>query len=208
MTIWQKVGWVIGICVALYVSLASLLAGAGQLPLTGWRHGRKQANIVFVMSDDQDMHMDSLSYMPLLKKHIIDEGTFFQRHYCTVALCCPSRASLLTGKAAHNTNVTDINPPYGRFEPRISDIAVVFRTQRVQVDILSSSARVSMKRTSPFGFKLLATTHTTLGSSSTRKLSLTMIRHMLLVGLTRTSCSTHTRTATSTPPSREIKVVL
>ncbi|KAF2169704.1 hypothetical protein M409DRAFT_64747 [Zasmidium cellare ATCC 36951] len=76
--------------------------------------------MVFVLTDDQDLHMDSLSYMPLLKKHIADEGLSFTRHYCTVALCCPSRVSLWTGKAAHNTNVTDVNPPYGGYPKFIS----------------------------------------------------------------------------------------
>lgn len=70
-------------------------------------------NIVFFLTDDQDLHMDSLAYMPYLKKHITDHGLSFQSHYCTVALCCPSRASMWTGKAAHNTNITDLNPPYG-----------------------------------------------------------------------------------------------
>ncbi|KAK8212924.1 hypothetical protein M8818_003089 [Zalaria obscura] len=72
-------------------------------------------NIVFILTDDQDLHMNSLAHMPHLKKHLLDEGTFFQRHYCTVALCCPSRVNLWTGKAAHNTNVTDVNPPYGGY---------------------------------------------------------------------------------------------
>ena len=75
--------------------------------------GSKRPNVVFILSDDQDLHMSSLDYMPHLKKHLLDEGTFFERHYCTIALCCPSRVSLWTGKAAHNTNVTDVNPPYG-----------------------------------------------------------------------------------------------
>ena len=74
---------------------------------------RNRPNVVFILTDDQDLHMSSLDYMPYLKKHLLDEGTFFQRHYCTIALCCPSRVSLWTGKAAHNTNVTDVNPPYG-----------------------------------------------------------------------------------------------
>ncbi|EME40308.1 hypothetical protein DOTSEDRAFT_66113 [Dothistroma septosporum NZE10] len=76
--------------------------------------------MVFILTDDQDLHMDSLSYMPFLKKHLVDEGTSFSRHYCTVALCCPSRVSLWTGKAAHNTNVTDVNPPYGGYPKFIS----------------------------------------------------------------------------------------
>jgi N-acetylglucosamine-6-sulfatase len=73
----------------------------------------ERPNIVFILSDDQDMQMNSLSYMPHLQKHLVAQGTTFQRHYCTIALCCPSRVSLWTGRAAHNTNVTDVNPPYG-----------------------------------------------------------------------------------------------
>lgn len=65
------------------------------------------------MSDDQDLQLDSLSYMPLVDKHLRKEGTFLKNHFVTTALCCPSRVSLWTGKQAHNTNVTDVNPPYG-----------------------------------------------------------------------------------------------
>ena len=73
-----------------------------------------QPNIVFIITDDQDLHMGSLDYMPFVKKHLLDQGTFYKRHFCTIALCCPSRVSLWTGKAAHNTNVTDVKPPYGK----------------------------------------------------------------------------------------------
>ena len=86
----------------------------GQIPLDGQLDIAKKPNVVFILTDDQDLHMDSLSYMPFLQKHLLEQGTFYQRHFCTIALCCPSRVSLLTGKAAHNTNVTDVNPPYGR----------------------------------------------------------------------------------------------
>lgn len=67
--------------------------------------------------------MNSVEYMPLLQviappersfitgltsvcfqKHIIEQGTKFAKHFCTVAICCPSRANLWTGHAAHNTN--------------------------------------------------------------------------------------------------------
>ncbi|KAK1075088.1 hypothetical protein LTR74_000493 [Friedmanniomyces endolithicus] len=91
----------------------SWAASDAQQPLVA-STGRKP-NIVFILSDDQDLHMDSLSYMPFLKQHLTDHGTTFNRHYCTNALCCPSRVSLWTGKAAHNTNVTDVNPPYGGY---------------------------------------------------------------------------------------------
>ncbi|KAK7038192.1 arylsulfatase [Favolaschia claudopus] len=77
-------------------------------------------NIVFIMSDDQDYEMDSLDYMPLLRKYISDEGTSFARHYATTAQCCPSRTSLWTGKTAHNTNVTDVVAPHGAWVKFVS----------------------------------------------------------------------------------------
>lgn len=88
---------------------ASWAATEQQQPLTTG----KKPNIVFILSDDQDLHMDSLSYMPHLQKLLVERGTSFKRHYCVNALCCPSRVNLWTGKAPHNTNVTDVNPPYG-----------------------------------------------------------------------------------------------
>lgn len=79
-----------------------------------------QPNIVFILTDDQDLHLNSLDYVPLIQKHLLAEGTFYKRHFCTIALCCPSRVSLWTGKAAHNTNVTDVNPPYGGYPKFVS----------------------------------------------------------------------------------------
>ncbi|KAH6659994.1 arylsulfatase precursor [Truncatella angustata] len=78
-------------------------------------------NFVFIMTDDQDLHLSSLDYMPLVNRHIASEGTTFNKHYCTVSLCCPSRVSLLTGKAAHNTNVTDVSLPYGGYQQFINN---------------------------------------------------------------------------------------
>jgi len=90
---------------------------------TGWdwgsRGGRsssqspKRPNIVFILTDDQDLHMNSLEYMPHTRKLIADQGTTFSNHFCTNALCCPSRVTIWTGLSPHNTNVTDVNPPHG-----------------------------------------------------------------------------------------------
>lgn len=85
-----------------------------QAPFSPSQSPQSQPNIVFFLTDDQDVHLDSLAYQPAVHRHLINEGLTFRRHFCTVALCCPSRVNLWTGKAAHNTNVTDINPPYGR----------------------------------------------------------------------------------------------
>lgn len=76
---------------------------------------KKRPNFIFILTDDQDLYLDSLDYTPLTLKHLKQKGTFFKNHFVTTALCCPSRVSLWTGRQAHNTNVTDVFPPYGGY---------------------------------------------------------------------------------------------
>lgn len=78
-----------------------------------WSKVDTPKNVVFILTDDQDSVLDSMSYMPLVQKYLAEEGTTFANHFTTTAICCPSRVSLWTGKQPHNTNVTDVNPPYG-----------------------------------------------------------------------------------------------
>lgn len=70
-------------------------------------------NIIMVLTDDQDVHMRSVEHMQYVQQHLVQKGTTFTKHYCTTAVCCPSRVNLFTGQLSHNTNVTDVNPPYG-----------------------------------------------------------------------------------------------
>lgn len=83
----------------------STLASANVNISTSLNSTQSKPNFVFIMTDDQDLHLSSLDHMPLVKKYLSDEGTTFNKHFCTVSLCCPSRVSLLTGRAAHNTSV-------------------------------------------------------------------------------------------------------
>ena len=103
-----------GFTVLLFILFAPL---RGHSVLT---EARKDArpNVIFILTDDQDLHMNSLDYLPYVKKHLTGQGTYFKKHYCTVAICCPSRVNLWTGRAAHNTNVTDVSMPYGGY-PKI-----------------------------------------------------------------------------------------
>lgn len=73
----------------------------------------KPPNIIFVITDDQDLQLDSVSYTPRIQHHVKEKGASFKNHFVTTSLCCPSRVSLWTGRQAHNTNVTDVHPPYG-----------------------------------------------------------------------------------------------
>ncbi|KAL7810082.1 alkaline-phosphatase-like protein [Trichoderma aethiopicum] len=94
----------------------TILASSWLLSAITWADAVPQRpNIVFILTDDQDNHMGSLDYMPSLQQHLIQQGTTFERHYCSTAICCPSRVTLWTGQLAHNTNVTNVNPPWGGY---------------------------------------------------------------------------------------------
>lgn len=67
------------------------------------RASAEKPNIVFIFTDDQDARLNSIDYMPNLQKHLVEQGTIHRNHYATIAVCCPSRVSLLRGQYAHNT---------------------------------------------------------------------------------------------------------
>lgn len=113
---------------AIAASLAAVSESSLSLPQAplnlglGSDNTAKQPNILFIISDDQDLALGSMEYMPRTVKHIKQKGTFFRNHFVTTALCCPSRVSLWTGRQAHNTNVTDVRPPYGMIVPRTVEV--------------------------------------------------------------------------------------
>ena len=60
-------------------------------------------NFLIILSDDQ--RFDTMDYMPRVKARIFAEGVAFSKAYITTPLCCPSRASILTGMYAHKHGV-------------------------------------------------------------------------------------------------------
>ncbi|KAF2772745.1 Arylsulphatase [Teratosphaeria nubilosa] len=111
------------------ISLLGLVSSASAAHKGQWQQveqlpkasNNKPKNIVFILSDDQDAVLNSTAYMPRLQKHLAEQGTQFVNHFTTTAICCPSRVSLWTGKHPHNTNVTDVAPPFGGYPKFISE---------------------------------------------------------------------------------------
>eukprot|EP00808_Paulinella_micropora_P017414 g74708.t1 len=65
---------------------------------------RGRPNIIFILTDDQDV--SSMEVMSNTNELLAAGGTTFSNAFAAVPVCCPSRASILTGQHAHNTKVT------------------------------------------------------------------------------------------------------
>jgi arylsulfatase A-like enzyme len=74
-------------------------------------------NIVVIMADDLSVGKLNVvlnqGWMPNLKRYIIDKGTTFTNSFVSESLCCPSRATFLTGQYPHNHGVLDNALPQG-----------------------------------------------------------------------------------------------
>ena len=73
-------------------------------------------NIVVFLTDDQ--RWDSLGVMPALQAELVRRGRLFADAMVPTSLCCPSRATILTGLYAHDTGVWGNHPPLGAW-PRV-----------------------------------------------------------------------------------------
>lgn len=61
-------------------------------------------NVLLIVTDDQQA--GTLYLMPAVRTWLVRQGSRFSRAFATTPLCCPSRASLLTGLMAHNHGIT------------------------------------------------------------------------------------------------------
>jgi arylsulfatase A-like enzyme len=68
-------------------------------------------NIIVIISDDQ--RWDTIDFMPTVKNKLAEQGIKFTNSFVTTPLCCPSRASFLTGQYVHNHGVLTNKPPEG-----------------------------------------------------------------------------------------------
>ena len=95
--------------------LSSVLAPTSGVEAKKQRGKPKQTrpNIVLVMTDDQTV--ESMRAMPIVERRLADAGVTFSNSFVSFPLCCPSRATLLTGQYPDNHGVRTNQPPGGGF---------------------------------------------------------------------------------------------
>ena len=91
-------------------AIVLLLVALGML-LPASASADDRPNFLHVLTDDQTI--DSLQHMANTQRLLGGRGTTFTNHHATQPLCCPSRASFLTGQYPHNHGVLDNLPPGG-----------------------------------------------------------------------------------------------
>lgn len=87
-----------GVAVALVLALLQSACGPAGAP-----NPSRRPNIVVILTDDQ--RRDEIEHMPTLMQRLAGEGLRFDNAFVTTPLCCPSRASVLTGLYAHNHGI-------------------------------------------------------------------------------------------------------
>ena len=65
----------------------------------------ERPNVLLIVTDDQPA--TTVRHMPKLQELVGERGVTFGRAYLTDPLCCPSRATILTGKYTHNHDITN-----------------------------------------------------------------------------------------------------
>lgn len=72
---------------------------------------KEKPNIVVIMTDDQALA--DVSKLPNVNRLLVDKGISFTNAVDSFPLCCPARATFITGQYAHNHKVIGNFYPYG-----------------------------------------------------------------------------------------------
>ena len=102
MSPWRPSSSRVGLLTALLL-LPALVAVFVELPTRSASADEPPPNIILILTDDQ--RVDTLRYMPIVRQTLGKHGVTFTNAYVSNPVCCPSRASILTGLYSHSTGV-------------------------------------------------------------------------------------------------------
>lgn len=102
--------WIVLAALAAGIAAVGALNGAAS---PGKSNAANPPNVLVFMTDDQTL--ESMRVMPNVKTLIADQGVTFNNSFVSYSLCCPSRATFLTGQYAHNHGVMSNAAPSGGY---------------------------------------------------------------------------------------------
>jgi N-acetylglucosamine-6-sulfatase len=106
----------------LALATAATLALAAGLAVGAREHGSsalaappaQRPNVLVLETDDQTLA--EMEVLPNVRRLIGDQGVTFDNNFDSFSLCCPSRATFLTGQYSHNNGVRGNAPPQGGYQ--------------------------------------------------------------------------------------------
>jgi uncharacterized sulfatase len=112
----SQYGCLATVCKVLWLlQIAASVSGFAGLLFNGSSFGQTPPNVVLIVSDDQAYGDYSFMGHPHIKTPNIDrlavESLTFRRGYVPSSLCCPSLATILTGRYPHQHKITSNDPP-------------------------------------------------------------------------------------------------
>ena len=94
----------------LAILVSAMLLGFALPAHAGAAAAQGHPNVLIILTDDQRASGTVNSdVMPATKAWFRDTGSYFPEGYVTTPLCCPARASLLSGRYVHNHPVKDLD---------------------------------------------------------------------------------------------------
>jgi N-acetylglucosamine-6-sulfatase len=107
-------------------------------------------NVLLIRTDDQAAH--EMRFMPRTRKMIGGRGATFPTSLATWPLCCPARATQLTGQYAHNHGVLgNHDAPLGGFDRLRNETALPVWLQRAGYATIHIGKFLNGYETSPIG---------------------------------------------------------
>jgi iduronate 2-sulfatase len=119
---------------SLFARIAGLLSGllcmAPSLGLGATRGTAEPLNVLFIAIDDMrpilGAYGDRVVKSPNMDR-LAAEGLLFNRAYCMVAICHPSRAALLTGRRPTTSGIYDFSPEIRKAMPNVITLPQHFK---------------------------------------------------------------------------------
>jgi N-acetylglucosamine-6-sulfatase len=107
-------------------------------------------NVVLIQTDDQALH--EMRFMPRTRRLLGDRGATFRTSLASWPLCCPARATQLTGQYAHNHGVLgNHDVPLGGFDRLRNETALPVWLQRAGYATIHIGKFLNGYESSPVG---------------------------------------------------------
>ncbi|XP_055905901.1 N-acetylglucosamine-6-sulfatase-like [Eupeodes corollae] len=87
---------------SVVLSLLMVVLEVSYVSTSGFLWNQPKPNILLILTDDQDIVLHGLTPMHNVQQLIGSNGATFSNAFTSSPICCPSRASILSGMYAHN----------------------------------------------------------------------------------------------------------